>query len=660
MSVPNQIPIKESIANGVTTVFPYDFYVLSAADLAVYAGGTAVTPDKYVVAGIGQTQGGSVTFTVAPVSGTRITLKRETPVRRDTQYVNNGDLLAETFNADFDRLWLSLQEQRANFSSSMTKPVGVGNWNAMGFAVENLKDGSQPQDAATLKQLMSVNGSAGVSASAAAQSAADAALSRQAAGTSEGNAATSRQAAEQAKNAAGASATQAAASATQADSSAQAAAAARTTADQRATDASVSAAAAAQSEVNAGSKATAAAQSAELARQFQPNTALQLMVGRPLTVTDLNDLSLSNGVWDVPGTVTNAPAAGTLTNIALNGTSVVARTQFMQIAGNGVRMRTYQNGAWSSWLALLHDQSVVPVVNGGTGGSTQAAARSGLGLGSAAVLDAVGNGSSAATYGKIPLLGSTYSATPDAYSLNFASSNTPVLAAATGSASTPLRVSNGANNSAAAAMTFVRDGSFGGYFGLDQDNVFRIGGFSFGSKSYRLWTEQNTTVDGNGFIKRASPIVRIIYSDTVSPQTLLDNGFSAAGSGAANAEAEGVSIIRNSVGSYTVSGAVGLAETGWTIEVPQDSNGNRLCFVETSVADNGDINIRVYKRKFDIDTAMIIAGAAMDIPAGRWLDLRLQMPADSIYVRKSAQYENEMKDILEKEKEKENSEEKDA
>lgn len=659
MSVPNQIPIKESIANGVTTVFPYDFYVLSAADLAVYAGGTAVTPDKYVVAGIGQTQGGSVTFTVAPLNGTRITLKRETPVRRDTQYVNNGDLLAETFNADFDRLWLSLQEQRANFSSSMTKPVGVGNWNAMGFAVENLKDGSQPQDAATLKQLLSVNGSAGVSASAAAQSAADAALSRQAAGTSEGNAATSRQAAEQAKNAAGASATQAAASATQADSSAQAAAAARTTADQRATDASVSAAAAAQSEVNAGSKATAAAQSAELARQFQPNTALQLMVGRPLTVTDLNDLSLPNGVWDVPGTVTNAPAAGTLTNIALNGTSVVARTQFMQIADNGIRMRTYQNGAWSTWRALLHDQGVVPVVNGGTGGNTQAAARSGLGLGSAAVLDAVGNGSSAATNGKIPILGSTFSATPDAYSLNFASSNTPILAAATGSSSTPLRVSNGTNNSAAAAMTFVRDGSFGGYFGLDQDNVFRIGGFSFGNKSYRLWTEQNTTVDGNGFIKKASPIVRVIYGDTVSPETLLDNGFSVAGSGAANAEAEGVSIIRNSVGSYTVSGAVGLAETGWTIEVPQDNNGNRLCFVETSVADSGDISVRVYKRKFDIDTAMIIAGAAMDIPAGRWLDLRLQMPADSVYIRKSAQYENEMKDILAKEKEN-SEEEKDA
>lgn len=258
MSVPNQIPIKETIANGVTTVFPYDFYVLAASDLAVYAAGSKASPDQYTVSGIGQTQGGTVTFNVAPVNGTRITLKRETPVRRDTQYVNNGDLLAETFNADFDRLWLSLQEQRANFSSSMTKPVGVGNWQAMNFAIEGLADGTQPQDAINFRQLMSVNGSAGVSAAAAAQSATDAAQSRQAAEGAASSASTSRSAAASSATQAADSATQAASSATQAANSAQAAATSQTQAGQRATAASNSAAAAAQSEVNAATSATKA------------------------------------------------------------------------------------------------------------------------------------------------------------------------------------------------------------------------------------------------------------------------------------------------------------------------------------------------------------------------------------------------------------------
>ena len=36
--------------------------------------------------------------------------------------------------------------------------------------------------------------------------------------------------------------------------------------------------------------------------------------------------------------------------------------------------------------------------------------------------------------------------------------------------------------------------------------------------------------------------------------------------------------------------------------------------------------MKVSKRRFDIDTAAIVAGEPMDIPAGRWIDLRLEMP----------------------------------
>lgn len=86
-----------------------------------------------------------------------------------------------------------------------------------------------------------------------------------------------------------------------------------------------------------------------------------------------------------------------------------------------------------------------------------------------------------------------------------------------------------------------------------------------------------------------------------------------------------------STGVYEVRGATGLHNDGWTIEIPQDTNGNRLCFVETEAGVDGEITVFVFKRSFDTDTAMIMTGDPMDMPEGRQIDLRLEMPADSIY-----------------------------
>jgi hypothetical protein len=48
--------------------------------------------------------------------------------------------------------------------------------------------------------------------------------------------------------------------------------------------------------------------------------------------------------------------------------------------------------------------------------------------------------------------------------------------------------------------------------------------------------------------------------------------------------------------------------------------------VETSTGKDGTIYVKVSKRRFDIDTAAIVAGEPMDIPDGRWIDLRLEIP----------------------------------
>lgn len=131
-----------------------------------------------------------------------------------------------------------------------------------------------------------------------------------------------------------------------------------------------------------------------------------------------------------------------------------------------------------------------------------------------------------------------------------------------------------------------------------------------------VWTNSNTTVDSNGFIKKASPIVKL-YSD---------------GSSVLNDESEGVTSERIDIGIYHVYGTKGLNTDGWTIEIPQDINGNRLCFVSTDYdEEKGVLVINTYTRKFDYETAMIVAGEAIDIPADRWIDLRVEMSVDSIW-----------------------------
>ena len=144
-----------------------------------------------------------------------------------------------------------------------------------------------------------------------------------------------------------------------------------------------------------------------------------------------------------------------------------------------------------------------------------------------------------------------------------------------------------------------------------------------------VWTNRNTTVDSNGFIKNASPIVKL-YSD---------------GSSVLNDESEGVTSERIDTGTYHVYGTKGLNTDGWTIEIPQDINGNRLCFVSTDYDEEDDILvINTYTRKFDYETAMIVAGEAIDIPTDRWIDLRVEMPVDSIWNQKTKDNEQGYQD----------------
>lgn len=120
---------------------------------------------------------------------------------------------------------------------------------------------------------------------------------------------------------------------------------------------------------------------------------------------------------------------------------------------------------------------------------------------------------------------------------------------------------------------------------------------------YMYRTSENTTVDANGFIKEASPIIRLFNDRIEMPCVPVGASFSRLGHG-----------------HYQLLNVAPLATSGWQVEVPQDANGNRLVFVETSY-DAG-------ARCLDIRTSTIawngawVAGTPLDIPEGRWVDLR--------------------------------------
>ncbi|WP_425320881.1 hypothetical protein [Acinetobacter guerrae] len=121
----------------------------------------------------------------------------------------------------------------------------------------------------------------------------------------------------------------------------------------------------------------------------------------------------------------------------------------------------------------------------------------------------------------------------------------------------------------------------------------------------------NTIVDGNGFIKNASPIVQL-FADKIE----LNN----------EAQQQNIEFEKLGVGDYLVKGSSGFAQDGWYIETPKDANGNVLVAVVYKQLENNDISIKTYAKKFDDEAGDIVPNLSKprDIPENRSITLRLQ------------------------------------
>ena len=116
--------------NGVTTVFSFPYRFLANGDLVVVSvSSTGVETVKtlttdYTLTGAGDDAGGSVTMLVAPASGTRLIIYRDTDITQETDYISGDPFPAETHERALDRLTMIAQEIGSDADRSIKVPVG--------------------------------------------------------------------------------------------------------------------------------------------------------------------------------------------------------------------------------------------------------------------------------------------------------------------------------------------------------------------------------------------------------------------------------------------------------------------------------------------------------------------------------------------------------
>ena len=114
--------------NGATTAFSFPYRFLTNADLTVIkvaADGTETTlvlNTNYTVTGADDDAGGTVTLSVAPLSGQRLVIFREIDITQEVDYITGDAFPAETHERALDRLTMIAQQHQDAIDRSAKLP----------------------------------------------------------------------------------------------------------------------------------------------------------------------------------------------------------------------------------------------------------------------------------------------------------------------------------------------------------------------------------------------------------------------------------------------------------------------------------------------------------------------------------------------------------
>ncbi|MDE2538695.1 tail fiber protein [Morganella morganii] len=158
----------------------------------------------------------------------------------------------------------------------------------------------------------------------------------------------------------------------------------------------------------------------------------------------------------------------------------------------------------------------------------------------------------------------------------------------------------------------------------------------------------NIYVDGSGYIKKSSPIIQI-YPD---------------GNYDTNDESEGAEVRRTGNGQYHITGILGYNSDGaWGvnggISVPKDNNGLELVYIDDRVQSDGSLIIETCHRQHahlperfqnwrlkevtpEGERIFWQDGELCDLPESTRLDVRVEMPQDSVWNIKQRELAEQM------------------
>lgn len=122
-SVPAQTPYIQYVATSGQTAFDYPFEITEDSDLVVLVNSVEQGLDTgYSLSGQGNSTGGTLTFTTGQTAGTIITLYRDITIERISQLTQNGGFFSAAFNAEYNRIYMILQQLQESIGFCLQIP----------------------------------------------------------------------------------------------------------------------------------------------------------------------------------------------------------------------------------------------------------------------------------------------------------------------------------------------------------------------------------------------------------------------------------------------------------------------------------------------------------------------------------------------------------